>query len=434
MSTFTFPAIKSQMGSTTYYQASVRARDLASLAQTMGETDAWQQLSISERFQRELAERRIRDEIVPYLVRTRDRFFGALIMVVREPKAMSFEPAAKYMADAPAALREPLSEMGVLTISGSRSCVVLDGQHRFAALRAAITDTDKPDGEYRDAIADDQLSVLFLPFESLVKTRRIFNKVNRYAKPTSPSDNIITSEDDGYAIIARWLVDPEPPEGLSSRVPPFGKLQHSGESMVEWRSTKLESQSCRLTTLLLLYQVAEVVLQEAADIPKLDEKHHVNRPGDDLLARGYDLCAKWWTTVLENLTAFQFAVDRPSSIPDYRAFQHKWSLLFRPISQHALAKGLIGATQLGLTLEEAVVRANKVKWKAAHTMWTDTIVFSNGHMNTQKAGINVTGKLITYLLAADRMTPAQIEGTRLAYAQAKGEAWRKLPPPVVKPS
>ena len=433
MSTFTFPAIAAQMGSTRYYQASVRARDLAALAQTVGETPDWQQLSISERFQRELAERRIRDEIVPYLVRTRDRFFGALIMVVKDPDAMSFEPAATYVSTAPAALRGALSEMGVLTIAGSQSCVVLDGQHRFAALRAATSDTYKSAGEFQDAIADDQLSVLFLPFETLVKTRRIFNKVNRYAKPTSPSDNIITSEDDGYAIIARWLVDPEPPEGLSDRVPPFGKYQHRGESIVEWRSTKLESASCRITTLSALYQVVEAVLQHEG-FERLDEKHHVNRPDDATLASGYELCASWWTDVLGNLTAFRFALDRPFCIPDYRSFQHKWSLLFRPVSQIAVAKGLIGATQLGLTLEEAVVRANKVKWKAAHPMWTDTIVFANGHMNARQAGINTTAELITYLLAADRMTPSQTERVRRAYGEARGEAWTKLPSPVVKPS
>ena len=39
------------------------------------------------------------------------------------------------------------------------------------------------------------------------KTRRIFNKVNRHAKPTGRSDNIITSEDDGYALVTRRLLD-----------------------------------------------------------------------------------------------------------------------------------------------------------------------------------------------------------------------------------
>ena len=100
--------------------------------------------------------------------------------------------------------------MGFLTIEGG-SLVVLDGQHRLAALRGVTTAGPDLKGEFVDAVADDELSVLFIPHESFEKTRRIFNKVNRYAKPTSPTDNIITSEDDGSAIVTRWLVEEEPP-------------------------------------------------------------------------------------------------------------------------------------------------------------------------------------------------------------------------------
>ena len=38
------------------------------------------------------------------------------------------------------------------------------------------------------------------------KSRKIFNKVNRYAKPTSKADNLITADDDVVAVINRDLV------------------------------------------------------------------------------------------------------------------------------------------------------------------------------------------------------------------------------------
>src|SRR5206468_953140 len=133
-----------------------------------------------------------------------DRFFNALIVLVYEPESFEFEPLSKTVPGLPAAYRKSAEQMGFLSIEGG-SLVVLDGQHRLAALRGVTTAGPELKGEYVDAVADDELSVLFIPHESFEKTRRIFNKVNRYAKPTSPSDNIITSEDDGSAIVTRWL-------------------------------------------------------------------------------------------------------------------------------------------------------------------------------------------------------------------------------------
>ena len=44
---------------------------------------------------------------------------------------------------------------------------------------------------------------ILIEHEVNMKTRRVFNVVNRYAKQISRGDQIITSEDDGYAIVAR---------------------------------------------------------------------------------------------------------------------------------------------------------------------------------------------------------------------------------------
>lgn len=90
MSAYTIPAITGNMGSTTYYQANMKARELAAVAKTAGELEAWKDWSIFERFQRDLATKRVEQEIVPYLVKTKDRFFGALIVLVLAPEVFEF--------------------------------------------------------------------------------------------------------------------------------------------------------------------------------------------------------------------------------------------------------------------------------------------------------------------------------------------------------
>ncbi len=342
---YTFPALRGRMGSTEYYQATVKARELAAVAMTAAELPQWTSWSVFERFQRELAQRRVEKEIVPYLVRTKDRFFNALIVLVFEPVSFEFEPLSRSATNLPAAYRQSADQMGFLSIDGG-SLVVLDGQHRLAALRGVTTAGPELKGEFVDAVADDELSVLFIPHESFEKTRRIFNKVNRYAKPTSPSDNIITSEDDGSAIVTRWLVEPTPPLELEKPAPPLNAVDLIGEPVVEWRHQTLRPGDRKFTTLSALYQMTQVILV-ADGIQGFNEKHMVNRPTDKQLSRAYVFVAEWWHLVFANFTPFRRGTRRPESLPDFRSFKAEYSLLFRPVGQIAFMQALVGAVQLG---------------------------------------------------------------------------------------
>ena len=425
---YLFPAIKGRMGSTTFYQANVKARELAAVAKTAAELDAWQEWSIFERFQRDLAVKRVQQEIVPYLVRTKDRFFGALIVLVYEPDVFEFESLQGSGLKGGKLYKDVADRMGFLTIDGGE-LVVLDGQHRLAALRGVVTAGDELQGKYRDKIAEDELCVIFIQHDSFEKTRRIFNKVNRYAKPTSPSDNIITSEDDGYAIVARWLVEAAPPLELTGPMPPLHHHDATGEPIVEWRSTKLQTTDTKLTTLSALYQSVEAILT-AHGIKDFDERSRVNRPSDKELTQAYVYAAEWWNAVTTGLRPFALALQMPHMIPEYRKYSERSSLLFRPVAQVALFWGLEGAVRRGLSLELAIERANKIKWSASNPMWVDTIIHANGHMIATAHGIRLAGRLIAYLIAADKMTEVEINRLRNDLSDARDYPM-KMPKPVV---
>lgn len=387
------------MGSTTYYQAVLRAQELAAVAKTAAELASWAEWSVFERFQRELAMRRVRKEIVPYLVRTKDRFFGSLIVLVYQPDLFQFETVDTFNPEIGNAYNDAARRMGFLSIDGG-DLVVLDGQHRLAALREVVTAGPELDGPYRDAVGNDELCVVFIEHENFEKTRRIFNKVNRYAKPTSTSDNIITSEDDGLAIVTRWLVEPTPPLELASPLPPLNRVDRFGEPIVEWRSTRLSPDAQKITTLNHLYQTVGTIL-EANGISDFDERSRVNRPSDSELRSAYEFAAHWWSLALDEITAFERGLRQPDLIPDFRRYRAPESLLFRPIAQVALFKGIAESVSRGLQLELAFKRANELDWCAASDLWADTIIFGNGRMNARKEAVNVTGELIAYCIAAD---------------------------------
>lgn len=416
------------MGSTPYYQCNVSATSLTGIAVTAGELEDWKSWSVFERFQRELDISRVRREIVPYLARTKDRFFSALIVLVYQPEVFEFTPASEYLRDIPGAFAEAASELGFLTIEGGK-LVVLDGQHRLTSLRAVLARDHSVEGEFVKEIASDELAVIFIQHESFEKTRRIFNKVNRYARPTSISDNVITSEDDGCAIVARWLVEPEPPLEIDEPLPPLRKTDSRGEPMVEWRSNKLEAGSTKITTLNHLYQSVNIIL-EANGVKGFDERHMVNRPSDKVLLDAYKLCAEWWSAVLEGMSALRAGFRNPASIPERRSYQHEDSLLFRPIGQIVLFRGLAGSVRLGNSLEESIERANQISWQTAGDHWSDIVVRANGRLMTKESDLRLASRYVTYLIAANQMPSNVIERLQYDLRTALDEPGFLLPNPV----
>ena len=178
------PCIVGRMGSTTFYETTMTGRELASTVRPAKETDAWASASIEERMQRTFDVRRIRETIVPYLARHPDRFFGSLIVLA--PKgAIEFEPLATLIHEPlSAAYRDSARHMGFLTIEHDE-LVALDGQHRLLAYREIVAGGPQL-GAYAGEAVDDEVSILLIEFENAQKTRRIFNKVNRHARPDLP--------------------------------------------------------------------------------------------------------------------------------------------------------------------------------------------------------------------------------------------------------
>ena len=423
---YTLPALRGRMGSTEYFQTTMKARELAAVAMTAAELPEWTQWSVFERFQRELSNRRVQKDIVPYLARTRDRFFNALIVLVYMPQEFLFEPIEDVGGSFPKAYRSAVAQMGFLTIEGGR-LVVLDGQHRLAALRGVTTAGPELSGEFIDEVAEDELSVVFIPHETFEKTRRIFNKVNRYAKTTSPSDNIITSEDDGSAIVTRWLVEEAPPFDLDWPKPPLSGSDGWGEPVVEWRHQTLGPEVRKFTTLSALYRMTKTVLAWGG-LGQFDEKHMVNRPSDERLKEAYQLTAGWWQEVIQAFTPYRRALSRPSELPAMRRFRAEYSLLFRPIGQLAFTHSLVKVRGLGLELSDALERVEDRGWSASDSVFAGTVIHGNGQMATSDSSVALGGELGAYLIAGELMDESHRIDLQRRLRESKGEPNFVLPP------
>jgi DNA sulfur modification protein DndB len=417
-------AVRGKMGSTEYYQVKMPARELVSSIRPAGELDEWATWGIEERMQREINQTRITKEMIPYVTKSKDRFFGSLIVLVFRGEVY-FEPLTETSVKVPHAYRKVASDIGFLTIEGGQ-LVALDGQHRLVTLRDIIQGK-VADGECVSEVPGDEISVIFIKHESNEKTRRIFNKVNRYAKPTGRGDNVITSEDDGYAIVTRRLLD----EGE-----PLGGKDSRGDLIVEWKNNTLSTRSAKLTTISAVYESVKELLSHE-NIKEFDEKHRVNRPSDEELDDAYEKVCRVWKMAVERLTPFRLAIADRGNIAKMR----EDNLLLKPAAQIALFKGIVKARQKGLTLEETFKRADKVDWHIKSDMWRDIIVRGDGAIIAgSKEAYERTADLICYLVAADRMTGEEKEHLKVAYNTVRGFDYEnhdedvepeELPTPVV---
>jgi DNA sulfur modification protein DndB len=318
--------------------------------------------------------------------------------------------------------------MGFLTIDGG-DLVVLDGQHRLAALRGVVTAGTEIQGPYRDDVVNDELCVIFVEHESFEKTRRIFNKVNRYAKPTSDSDNILTSEDDGYAIVSRWLVEDQPPLDLSEPKPPFANFKEwYGEPLVEWRNNQLTLNADRITTLVSVYATVKTILS-ANGIENFDERHRVNRPSDRELRAAYEFAATWWSCVLSGIPVFDVCRTYPSRIPELRGYHERFGLLLTPAGQQAFFIGLRDAFQRGMPVGDSVGRARKLEWRRSDPIWIDVLVYSGGRMIARENNVKLAGRLASYRLSGHLWNADEIESLRDSLRDEKQDGGFKLPRP-----
>ena len=154
---------------------------------------------------------RIKRDIAPYFATDERRFSGSLVVAARNPDDIRFETMGDVARSGalPFAYGKTTGDLGFISFEDQR-LVTLDGQHRAKAFQMALEKRNDPktrDGGRppRSWLGNDKVAVILVRFDASL-SRYIFNKINKYAKPTSKAGKIITDDDDSMAIITRKLM------------------------------------------------------------------------------------------------------------------------------------------------------------------------------------------------------------------------------------
>ncbi len=424
-------AIQATMGSTTYWIASMTAQELAGAVRVAMETDTWVKDDPTQRRQRELKPNRIQKELAPYLQNHPHRFWGSIIVLV-EPGSAVFEPLEEF-SDLFEAYKKSAEKLGFLTLNDDKP-IALDGQHRIAAIQMVIhgkrNKLELEPGRFTRDVPGDEMCVLIVEHETDEKTRTIFNKVNRHAKPTSRSDNIIMDEDDGNAIVARFLLDTERESPLAAR------FDNGKSAIVNWETNTLGQNSKSLTTLSAVYDTVCDILEDAGgfeDFPVKGKDSDPVRPDDDRLEEAYEIVLKWWEAIMR-IDVFAEAVSRglegiAGQDGDRANRHHQQALLLKPVGLMAVVQGMVFARRrsiesgIELSVQEAVRRVNQLdfSYPSSENMWRGTVIKEDGGMVSRKEKKKLAAELVAYLIGADYMSREEKDHLADDWNRARGK-------------
>jgi DNA sulfur modification protein DndB len=418
----TLPAQQLQMGSTHYFLSSIPARELVMVVRPASEAlPDWNEMSIEDRIQRDINLKRLHDEVIPYLASHPDRFFGAVIVLVTG--RVDFEKLTELGVQAPKAYEGSLEKFGFLTITGGE-WIALDGQHRLVALREIFL--GKFDGEIQAGLPNEDVIVIFIENESIQKTRRIFNKVNRYARSTSRADNLILSEDDGYAIISRKLFTEESGV-LHSRDPRV-------EQIVNWKNNTLSNRSLQLTTISALSLIVKDICEANGIL--LDEKTNGGvAPSAQLIVRGKQICEQWIENAFKEFEILEEARRNAGVLPANRELDKPFSLLLKPAGQISLFRAARKAKEIftqRFNPSEFFRRASHVDWRVVSENWDNLLVMGGYRIMAKNSGYEDAALMILWQVYGNLsvLPPELQEAIEKRWAIAHANEPRGLPDPL----
>lgn len=377
-------AIKGKLGSTEYYVITMKAGEVVSNIRMPKDVEGWDNLGIEQRYQREINDIRVKNLIAPYLANDKDRFFGSLLVTMQNSDNIIFEPLTDVATKLPVAYKTPASGAGFLTLTGAEIMFPIDGQHRLRALKYAIDgkdslEKDLPNFDASSKLAQEDVVIILFKFDTET-SRKIFTKVNKYAKPTTKAQNLVTDDDDVIAVITRKIAN-----------------DVIGARMVNFKNNTLTNRSVEFTTLATLYDCVGSIID--AIHGKVDR---TTRPEDQRETLYIQSTKKNFTALVENIEHFKTILTDTEEGGDSRRQELRMQILLaKPIVQLCLVKAFLqvktNKTQDGRTPtdDEVFSGLNAINWSMEEPAW-QKILMNGKKIMAGKGTVHLATNFIIY--------------------------------------
>lgn len=411
------PALRCRMGDWIYYITALRFKEIAdrvTFAERIHKSKA-----LKEQLQRDLTPRA--KQIANYLLTTDQRLFNALTVAVYggDPEWLDVALSASSLLN-PDQLGSEVGEridstLGLLRLSGKEELFALDGQHRVSGIKQALMEN----GE----LFDDEVCVIFVGHKNdedgLIRSRRLFTTLNRYAKPVSKSDIVALDEDDASAIVTRRLLNEHPLlTGIKTTAGAQTSIPRSDKSS--------------FTTIIAVYEVCNALLRNThiGDVSWSNKRLRGPRPSEGHLEALYSCCADFWNALTESFPSVREMRDS-SEVSTEVAGKYRTSeggsLLFRPIAQVAVAKATRELAQKDCDFVEAMQLLTRVDMELSSRLWSGVLWNSASRtMTTTARHRDLAADLMIYMVGG-RVNLARLKSR---YKALLDDETADLPTPV----
>src|SRR5688572_12937343 len=173
--------MRGRMGRRDYFVAMVK---LALVPKLFGFRD-WAELPPEQRAQRVIQKSRI-PEITQYILENEDGYLFSSLTA-----SYNCEPEFRPI--------EGHQNIGDLEIPFEADLVINDGQHRRAAIEEALKENPQ--------LGEETISIVLFPWEDLDRVQQMFSDLNRTARTTSKSLNILYNHRDLMSQIALIVIE-----------------------------------------------------------------------------------------------------------------------------------------------------------------------------------------------------------------------------------
>lgn len=321
-----FPAVRGVQAGREYYISMVPLKLLGKLFPT--EEDI---VLPEHRAQRRINESRI-PEIKQYILDNRESYvFSAL--------SASIDGEFRFMP-------KENSDVGILAVDMESVFLINDGQHRKAAIEAAMKEDP--------TLENETISLVFFEDAGLARSQQMFTDLNKHAVKTSNSLATLYDARDEIAVATKKMID---------AIPFFKKYTDKERDI-------LGKNASHLFTLNMIYKANQKILH-----------------GDRCNSDDEKFLLDFWSHIAENIVEWQEVLNKSLT---KKALRENY-IVALAITISAFGKlGRFFFDNREYKLEEYLVRLRVIDWLRSNEQWLGRTIRGNGKVLSSEEAVTLT--------------------------------------------
>ena len=263
------------------------------------------------------------------------------------------------------------SKIGKLVVPMTAKIVVNDGQHRKAAIEAALRS--------RPELGLDTISFVLFMDSGLKRSQQMFADLNKHAVPPTKSLGILYDNRDPFSQLVLSLLE---------TVPIFNGL-------TEFEKTTISNRSVKMFTLSSIYQATEALLGKDPDL-----QNHFDS--------SMKIASEYWNEVYRNIPEWQWAVEKRVTTAELR----KEYVHAHGVALHALGRvGHALIEQYPDAWREKLPQLQRINWSRENTKLWEGRAMVGGRINKSQANLALTSSVIKLSLGL-KLTPDELNAEK----------------------